>query len=74
MVKLNTSLLFGHNEIVVISLVFLVTFTFDWIWGTLFYSKSCYESFLVIFSKILTYSSKHSIKQTGRCIRSTEIN
>ena len=46
MVKLNTCFLFVHKGAVVISLGFWVTFAFDWIWGTLLYSKSSFESLL----------------------------
>ena len=53
MVKLNTSFLFGHKEVVEILLAFWTTFAFDWIWDTLLYSKSSFESFLAIFPNLI---------------------
>ena len=45
MVKLNTCFLFVCKGAVIVSLGFWITFAFDWIWGTLLYSKSGFETF-----------------------------
>ena len=44
-VKINSEFLFGHNELVVISVTFWITFAFDSSLGIFFWLKSSFKSF-----------------------------